>query len=169
MSPCRADLGDAAMGLVSALMGLVPVYLGLRILRDAFIMRRMPVSRVCSIKDGPAKVYGVVSPANGTLISPLTKKNCVYYRLSISESKRGSDNYTIVKSDRGMLCFYIDDGTGRLLINPERADIDLSADYKFQSGVFRDPPDDALRLLSENKIKHDGFMGLNKGMKFTEY
>jgi hypothetical protein len=163
------DYGNVLLGFFSLFFSLLFVYFGVLLFRRAFMIRRLSITPVNRVRDGFVKVYGIVSAANGTLLGPLSGKNCVYYEYLIEESRGGTDVYSTVKSDKSIVCFYLDDGTGRVLINPECALVDLSEDYKFHSGVFKDPPGNVLRFLSENNIKHDGAFGLNKGMKFYEY
>ena len=163
------DYESIGIGTVSIALSMPLLYAGWLLLRRALVMRRMPLTPVSHISEGPVKVYGTVSAAGGTLTSPLSNRSCVYYQYSIQECKGDSSDYMTVKSDRSKLCFYLDDGTGRVLVNPEYAQMDLSPDYRFQSGLFKDPPANVMEILSESRIKHDGFMGLNKGMKFFEY
>jgi hypothetical protein len=162
------DYGIVVLGLLGVLFSLVFVYFGVLLLRRALMMRRLPLTSIHQIKEGVVKVYGTVAAASGTLLSPFTNKTCVYYKCLIEERRSDTDSSPI-KSVSNMVCFYLDDGTGRVLINPDCALIDLSTDYKFYSGVYKDPPEKLLNFLSENNIRPDGWFGLKKGMKFFEY
>jgi hypothetical protein len=67
--------------------------------------------------------------------SPLTGERCVYYRYLVEEWRRGSVNvvdtglWHAVEQDEAIAEFYLDDGTGRALVEPTGAEIDYRAPH----------------------------------------
>jgi E3 Ubiquitin ligase len=64
--------------------------------------------------------------------------------------------------------FYLKDDTGMVLIDPTGAKIETRKDFEYQSGLRRDPPEQVIRFLATNNLAHEGFLGLNKTMRYLE-
>jgi len=64
---------------------------------------------------------------------------------------------------------YITDDTGKIVVDPKDAELEVPADYQAESGFGRDPPKEIQKYMSENDMKFEGFFGANKRMRFTEY
>jgi hypothetical protein len=77
----------------------------------------------------PLTVRGRVV-ARDTLESPLAGARCVYYRYLVEEWRTGmvpisgAGLWHPIEADEAIAEFYLDDGTGRALVEPERADIE---------------------------------------------
>lgn len=70
--------------------------------------------------------------ARDLMDSPLTGERCVYYRYTVEQWRRsrvtgvGGDGFwELSERDEAILEFYIDDGTGRAIVAPARAHVDL--------------------------------------------
>ena len=78
--------------------------------------------------------------ANEVITAPLSGEDCVYYRSSISREWEELERYTdsegqaqersnqvseIIYSSSSSTSFFINDGSGKLRVNPERAEIEL--------------------------------------------
>jgi len=118
--------GESAMQLVFFIGGLTLFFGGLiKIKRDRLI-ENMPTSKIRSIALGLVEVYGKVAKHKETLTAPLSGKECVYCRLSITEWKRGrkrSYPFELRAKEKGVL-FNIDDGTGKILIDARGANLE---------------------------------------------
>lgn len=76
--------------------------------------------------------------ARESLASPLTERRCVYYRYLVEEWKRstvaipgmgigGGGLWHVSDRDEAITEFYVDDGTGRALVEPAGAEVDFDA------------------------------------------
>jgi len=118
--------GDSVMPLVFFIGGLTLFFGGLvKIKRDRLIAN-MPTSKIRSIALGLVEIYGKVVKHKKTLTAPLSGKECVYCRFSITEWKRGrkkSYPHELRAKEKGVL-FNIDDGTGKILIDARGANLE---------------------------------------------
>lgn len=101
----------------------------MRVLRA--ILARVRAPRAVAIagapRGRPITVRGAVVPRD-LMHSPVTDEACVYYRYSIEHWRQsrvagvGGDGFwEIVGRDEAILEFYVDDGTARAIVAPERA------------------------------------------------
>lgn len=73
---------------------------------------------------GTAEVEGTVKTAEKTVWSSLTDEDCVAYEYKVEEKYPPPiDDWRIVEQDEDTVPFYVDDGTGEVLIDPEGAEI----------------------------------------------
>ena len=118
--------GQSAMPLVFFIGGLTLFFGGLiKIKRDRLI-ENMPTSKIRSIALGLVEVYGKVVKHKETLTAPLSGKECVYCRFSITEWRRGrkrSYPHELIAKEKGVL-FNVDDGTGKVLIDARGANLE---------------------------------------------
>jgi len=115
-------------------------YRKLRVIEDT---PRIPVR---SIPMGLIHVRGKVT-GRFLLTSPVTRTPCYYYhvRLERWESSGKSPGWTIVHTETDQRIFYVDDGTGKVLVNPQSAEYDLPSTYwaafgpQARGGPYLDP------------------------------
>lgn len=103
-------------------------------------------------------------------ISPFTKKKCVYYSVNIEELRSTGKSSTWVQVYLSVYIkpFYVQDDTGKILIDPKDATFEPSQTFTEQSGFGKDPSKSVMDYLKDNNIKFEGFFGMNKKMRFTE-
>jgi hypothetical protein len=104
---------------------------GFRLLQRRRLILDTPFSKIRSASLGMIEVSGqAVGPY--TMIAPITGRACYYYRTVVSEWKQSGKNKTWVKvaGECMHLPFFVDDNTGRLLVDPRGADLDLHCDFK---------------------------------------
>lgn len=99
-------------------------------------------------REGPVELQGTAHAAEHSFISPLTRQECVAYRFIKEErqrtQKRRQDHFdddeewetrieyeweTIHDEEAGAP-FYVDDGTGRTLVDGSTADLDMDRSYR---------------------------------------
>jgi hypothetical protein len=127
--PITVDLPSALTDIVPwALIGLgVGVYLfyrGFGLLRRQRLILNTPRSTVRGAALGLVEVSGkAVGPY--TLMSPLSALNCYYYRAVAWRN----DGHRWKRAAQETLHapFFVDDGTGRLMVDPRGAEMDLPA------------------------------------------
>ncbi|HSY92400.1 MAG TPA: hypothetical protein VK812_13570 [Candidatus Binatus sp.] len=104
---------------------------GFRLLQRRRLILDTPFSKIRSASMGMVEISGqAVGPY--TMVAPITARPCYYYRTLVWEYKQSGKNKTWVKiaGECMHLPFFIDDNTGRLLVDPRGADLDLHCDFK---------------------------------------
>jgi hypothetical protein len=104
---------------------------GFRLLQRRRLILDTPLSKIRSASMGMVEVSGLaVGPY--TLVAPITAHPCYYYRTLVWEWKQQGRDKTWVKiaGECMYLPFFVDDNTGRLLVDPRRADLDLHRDFE---------------------------------------
>lgn len=146
---------------------------GIRWMGKKRLVENIPTSKIRSVAMGLVEIFGEAVPAEGqTLKSPFSGRECVYYRYTVEEYRsNGKHSYwsTVKKGDSGKM-FYLRDSTGHVMVDPKGADVDIPKDYEFNSSGFGGgPPETIVRFLDGNNIRHKGFLGFNRKMRFREY
>jgi hypothetical protein len=104
---------------------------GFRLLQRRRLILDTPFSKIRSAAMGMVEVSGqAVGPY--TMVAPITARPCFYYHTQVWEWKQSGKNKNWVKvaSECMHVPFFVDDNTGRLLINPRGADLDLHRDFE---------------------------------------
>lgn len=149
--------------------GMYLFYRGFRLLQERRLILDTPFSKIRSASMGMVEVSGLaVGPF--TMIAPVTARPCYYYRTLVWEWKQSGKNKQWVKvaSECMHVPFFVDDNTGRMLIDPRGADLDLHRDFQqeFSDSFFttKDPVPDNVRtflarhgISTNNKIKVEEF------------
>jgi hypothetical protein len=150
--------------IIGFVLGIVLFFWGFRLLQRRRLILDTPLSKIRSASMGMVEVNGLaVGPY--TMNAPVTERPCYYYRTQAWEWKQNGKNkqWVEVASECQHVPFFVDDNTGRLLVDPRGAELDLHCDFKeeFNSSFFShdDAPASVNRFLSRhgvgtiNKIK----------------
>ncbi len=138
---------------------------GFRLLQRRRLILDTPFSKIRSASMGMVEVSGLaVGPY--TMIAPITARPCYYYRTLVWEWKQNGKNKQWVKvaAECMHVPFFVDDNSGRVLVDPRGADLDLHRDFEqeFCDSFFttKDPSPDNVRsflarhgIVTNNKIK----------------
>lgn len=109
------------------------------------LIRNTPTSRVRSLAMGPVELYGTAeSIDDDVLTSPFSGEDCVMYKYKIEEYRRSGDDYdwVTVDADRDGVPFYLDDGTGRVVVDPEGVSLNVPQDNLYSVDDHEQPPGD---------------------------
>lgn len=142
---------------------------GFRLLQRRRLILDTPFSKIRSAAMGMVEISGLaVGPY--TMIAPITARPCYYYRTLVWEWKQRGKNKDWVKvaGECMHLPFFVDDNTGRMLVNPSGADLDLHRDFQqeFCDSFFttKEPVPANVRsflarhgIVTNNKIKVEEF------------
>jgi hypothetical protein len=104
---------------------------GFRLLQRRRLILDTPFSKIRSAAMGMVEVSGLaVGPY--TMVAPVTGHPCYYYSTAVWEYKQNGKNKNWVKvaGECMHLPFFVDDNTGRLLVDPRGADLDLHRDFQ---------------------------------------
>ena len=149
--------------------GIGLFFYGFRLLQRRRLILDTPFSKIRSASMGMVEVSGLaVGPY--TMIAPITARPCYYYRTLVWEYKQSGKNKQWVKvaGERMHVPFFVDDNTGRVLVDPRGADLDLHCDFEeqFCDSFFttKDPAPNNVRsflgrhgIVTNNKIKVQEF------------
>lgn len=142
---------------------------GFKLLQRRRLILDTPASKIRSAAMGMVEISGLaVGPY--TMMAPITARPCYHYRTLIWELKQRGKNKEWVKvaSECMHVPFYVDDNTGRMLVDPRGADLELHRDFQqeFCDSFFttKEPaPPNVVGFLSRhgivtnNKIKVEEF------------
>ncbi|MFC2075422.1 GIDE domain-containing protein [Bdellovibrionota bacterium] len=156
---------------VGFVFGIVFFFKGFGTFRRRRLMQNMPTSKVRSIAMGLVEIYGEALKGQVSLTSPFTNNECLYYSYTIEEYRRSgkSSHWETIEKESLGTKFYLRDDTGRVLVDPDGAEVDIPSDYQEQSGIGNPPPLQVEAYLKKRGIDHEGFLGFNKTMRYTEY
>jgi len=128
------------------LIGGFVFVLGFFKMRKYRIIKDTPRSKIRSMAMGIVEIHGHVE-ADQLIKSPFSKTDCVYYKYEIKEYRKQSSSkgkstsyrWVTVNSGDKRVPFFACDETGRALVNPDRAEINVSfkrAYYQKGKGIF---------------------------------
>ena len=117
-----------AIGLCA---GLYLFFNGFRLLQRRRLILDTPVSKMRSASMGMVELSGLaVGPY--TLVAPVTAKTCYYYRTLVWELKQcgRSKQWVKVAAECMHVPFFLDDNTGKVMVDPRGAELDLHLDFQ---------------------------------------
>ncbi len=125
--------------LAGMAFGLYLFWEGFHALQRRRLILDTPASTVRSAAMGLVEVNGLAcGPA--TIMAPISGLACYYYCTTAWQYKQSGRNeqWVQVARESSHVPFYLDDNTGRVLINPEGADMDIHCDFKeeYSNSVF---------------------------------
>lgn len=149
--------------------GIYLFYKGFRLLQRRHLILDTPVSKIRGASMGMVELNGqAVGPY--TIVAPITQRPCYYYRTLIWEWRQSGKNKQWVKVAAECLHvpFFLDDNTGKVMVDPRGAELDLHCDFReeFCDSFFttkQAAPDAVRNFLSNhgvstnNKIKVEEF------------
>jgi hypothetical protein len=111
-----AELALGFFGSVGVLAGLVMVHMSYMHYRDGQLMRNTPTSEVESVAVGATELHGTVERAEGVVPAMLSDETCAVSIYKVSY--RADDDWVTDDREVTAVPFYLDDGTGRILVDP---------------------------------------------------
>lgn len=120
---------------IAILIGLVLFFWGLKSLRESQVVAQIPESPVGSVAPGPVHVHGKTS-GDGALTSPITGMPCYYYKAQVEKWVKQGDQerWQVFKNETAQRNFCIEDGTGRVLVDPQGAEFSLPQTIQAEIG-----------------------------------
>jgi Ca2+/Na+ antiporter len=121
---------------VGFVVGLIMFLVGFRTYREYRILTDTPIAPVRSIPMGLVHVHGKAT-GEAPMASPLTGVSCYYYRVQIEKyvKKENESSWETVRTDTGERKFYLDDATGRVLVNPQSAEYEVPQTFRAETGM----------------------------------
>lgn len=112
--------------LAGTVSGLVLFYRGFGLLQRKRFIEEIPTSTIRGAALGLVEVSGTAT-GDCTLVAPLSQLDCYFYQLTAWGTKKVAEESLCVP-------FYLDDETGRLLVDPEGAKLDITPGYSQEFG-----------------------------------
>jgi len=154
---------------VGACAGVYLFYRGFRLLQRKRLIMDTPASKIRSASMGLVEISGLaVGPY--TLPAPITGAPCYYYRTLAWQWKQNgkSSSWVKVAEESMHVPFYLDDNTGRVLVDPQGAEMDIHRDFheEFSNSLFSsslEVPANICSFLGRHGVETD------KKIKVEEY
>ncbi|MFY9912724.1 MAG: GIDE domain-containing protein [Candidatus Sulfotelmatobacter sp.] len=164
-----SDSRPIAWCVIGVFAGLYIFYKGFLLLQRRHLILDTPVSKVRSASLGMVELNGLATGPY-TMLAPITERPCYYHRTVAWEWKQRGKNKQWVKvaAECMHVPFFLDDNTGKVMVDPRDAELDLHRDFQqeFCDGFFTTkqeaPPNVHNFLLrygisTRNKIKVEEF------------
>ncbi|GAA0715790.1 hypothetical protein GCM10009430_10680 [Aquimarina litoralis] len=131
--------------------------------------------RIQLCKEGEyIKIKGEAFPIDEALLSPLSQRKCVYYKIQIEEKRsngKSSSWRTIIKEEK-FQNFIIESNGDKAIVMAEipksHKTTYLNQDAEFTSGTWKDAPEFLEKYLHTHGRKSTGFLGFNKSLRYKE-
>lgn len=154
-------------------VGIWLFFNGFKKWRRKRLIENIPTSKIRSMAMGLVELQGQADQWMYAIKGPLSGRNCVFYKFLVERYERRGKNSSWVKVADGTSndnLFHLDDGTGKVLVNPRRAEINLDQpDFSFESGLFGgDIPSNLVNFLDQNNIRYQTWFGKQR-MRFREW
>jgi hypothetical protein len=146
------------LGLGIGLVEAIFIFQAVKNTRRHRLLARLPWTELGQLQAGLVKVQGQVIKIGELLRSPLSGRECVYFRFKVQEKRHrggmpphgGGGSYwkTVINDVQG-LPFALDDGTGAAAVRLKSAELDLNSDVTENSGFLnsaRPELEETLRL-----------------------
>jgi len=150
-----------AFAAIGAALGLYWFYKGFRLLQRKRLILNTPASRIRSASMGLVEISGLAAGPY-VLTSPFKQVECYYYQSTAWQLKQQGKNTQWVKVAEETLHvpFYLDDDTGKVLVDPRAAEMDLHCDLSEQyhrSILFSGPemPGSVVEFLTRYGVDPD--------------
>jgi len=105
---------------------------GFRQLRKKNMIENVPSSPIRSGAMGLSEIQGAAC-VEAALAAPLSGARCHYFRYLVEEERqrsKGGKEWVTVDQGKSNVPFQVEDPTGKILVNPEGADVILKRDYQ---------------------------------------
>ena len=148
--------------------GLFGFFWGLRAYSRKRLMQNTPTSTVASVALGPAELQGRAIPHGTPMTSPIMQAPCVYWRYTVEEYRKGkkSGRWVTIARDERRVPFFVEDDTGKILVDSMGAEIDIPQDLREQTGMFGGLSANA-QVFCNRQGYGTGFFSRDK--RFTEW
>ncbi len=141
---------------VGAVAGVVLFIRGFIMLREKRIIMNTPSSKIRSAAMGLVEVSGAARGPK-TIPAGITGEPCYYYRAIAWQLRQSGRNESWKKvADESLYVpFFVDDSTGRLLVDPQGAELDVHRNFKDEfGGSFSRSNDKMPADVNEFLVRH---------------
>ena len=157
--------------MVGTVAGVVLFYRGFRMLQFKRLVLNTPFSKIRSASMGLVEVSGMAAGPH-TIRAGITGTECFYYCAAAWELKQSGNSrqWKKVAEETLYVPFFVDDSTGRLLVDPQGAHLDVHRTFRdeFSQSLFngrsgRDLfPENVMQFLLRNGVGASGNIRLEE-------
>jgi len=139
MSSHGHDLGVGA--LVGFGAGLFWFFKGFRVYREYRVLADTPEIPIRSMAMGLVEIHGKAKGAE-TVESPVTKTPCFFYKVDVEKWVRDKNggHWSHAATDANGVRFYLEDATGKVLVDAQGAEYDLIQTAKRETAAATTRP-----------------------------
>jgi len=132
----NADTRIEFWAAIGAVFGVVLFVRGFQMLRYKRLVLNTPESKIRSASMGLVEIEGIAKGPQ-TIPAGITGDPCFYYRAVAwrLESDGKNRRWQCVADERLFIPFYLEDSTGRMLVNAQGADLDVHCNFKDEFGA----------------------------------
>jgi len=116
--------------------GIFSFFRGFKIYREYRILADTPEIPIRSIPMGLVQVHGKAL-GDQTITAPVTQTPCFFYKVEVEQyhvDSKGNGGWRNYATDVNGVKFYVEDPTGKVLIDPHNAEYDLLQTCKHKTG-----------------------------------
>jgi hypothetical protein len=132
-----SDDGNLEIGLAMGFgFGILSFFRGFKIYREYRILEDTPEIPIRSIPMGLAHLHGKAQGGK-TVTAPVTQTPCFFYKVDIEQyhvDSKGNGQWRSFAMDLNGVRFYLEDATGKVLIDPHNAELDLMQTCRRKTG-----------------------------------
>lgn len=121
VGPLQVSIDGFLFALFLFGLGIWMIYHGFNEYRVSRLIRDTGTETVRAAAVGRTELEGTAEPVGGSLARPFTDGDCLYAHYNIQEEREDSDgdtSWATLDQDTWVTEFYLDDGTGRILVEP---------------------------------------------------
>jgi hypothetical protein len=147
----------AIVSLIGIAGGLYLFFRGFQVLASKRLLLNTPTSKIRSASMGLVEVSGLATGPY-TLPAPITGRACYLYRTTAWQQRESGKNHDWVKVAEETLHvpFFLDDSTGKLLVEPRGAELDLHRDFREEYGASFFSMRDLVPIEVSNFLERNG-------------
>ena len=149
------------LAVVGTLVGAYLFYRGFRLLQRKRLILDTPASKIRSAAMGLVEINGLAEGPY-TMMAPITGVPCYYFRTTAWQwQQRGKNSEWVKVADESLhVPFFLDDNTGRVLVDPQGAEMDIHRDFhdEFSTSLFSSSlkiPANVSSFLARNGVSTD--------------
>lgn len=160
--------------LIGFFAGIYFFIKGLLWFREKRLIEDIPTSTVRSIAMGLVEVNGMALPFKQSILrGPFIKKECVHYKCTVEKlvSSGKSSHWELINTEEKGDYFYLQDDTGKVLVQVRGAEYKVPADFQLQTGGIWHSglPDSLKEYLEADGIKTTDLLGFSYSFRLMEY
>lgn len=141
---------------------------GLKRWRRLRLVQDTPTSKVRSMAMGRVEVHGRAE-GKAALEAPFTGASCVWFRWAVEEEVRRNRHKswkTIARGGSDAWPFYLEDETGRVLVDPRGAEVEIPVDYR---STRPERAQSIAAFLEGEGVSTRSFFGWRRKLRFSEW
>jgi len=165
-----SDNRDVGYAILFFGFGIWSFFKGFKRLYEKRLIENTPTSTIRGLAMGLVELTGKAEKIK-TFRAPFSGSECVFYRYTVEryQSSGRSGRWVLIASGDSQYCpFYLNDGTGKIMLLPQGAELIMPVNYEFKTGLGKSLPDNLVDFMDGNGLTHRGIFG-NYSLWFKEW